>query len=66
MRSSMNIFSVKAVTISFRNTQNNNSRSIMIETDDGGQLEITCYGNTQAIDSLPRHEDFFDMQARGW
>ncbi|PWL17424.1 hypothetical protein DKP76_11640 [Falsochrobactrum shanghaiense] len=37
---------------------NGNSRTIRITNNKGEETEITLYGNTDALDALPKSDDF--------
>jgi hypothetical protein len=53
----LSIHFVAKVELCFAYPGNGNSRTIRI-TDRNGEQEITLYGNTDALDALPRSEDF--------
>lgn len=37
-----------------------NSRRIRIETEDGYALDITLFGNTSVLETLPKNKEFRD------
>jgi len=53
----MSIHRVTKVELCKSYASNGNSRTIRI-TDEGGEQEITLYGNTDALDALPKSDDF--------
>lgn len=61
----MNIYMhhVAKIEISKRFQTNSNSRTLRITDVSGAKLEISLYGNTDALDALPLADDFRDHDA---
>lgn len=62
----INAHNVKSIEICRSYVDCSNSRTIRITTSDG-EFEITMYGNTDALDTLPRSSDFKALhRSSGW
>lgn len=56
------IHRVERIELSSVYPENGNSKTLRI-VHKGGELELTVYGDTDALDALPRSEDFREFKA---
>lgn len=56
----LGLHGVTEIALSVRYASNDGARTLVILDEDGGQFEITFYGNTEALEALPKAIGFRD------
>lgn len=60
MSTTMNIHQVAAIELAARHVDNGNSRTLLITLENGDCMELTFFGETDALEHLPKSEVFWD------